>query len=139
MLGRDNRPAPFIRRIFVRGLTPETHGNAIGIGMADITTTQLAREMNGRITSINCLTALTPQGAKIPIQCDTDREAIDQMIESLAMPDTRAARVVRIADTLTLVEMEISEALWKETPPAAQLTAVSEVREMSFDASGNLG
>jgi hypothetical protein len=138
MLGRDDRPAPFIRRIFVRGLTPETHGNAIGIGMADVTTTQLARELDGRITSINCLTALTPQGAKIPIQCDTDREAIDLMLESLAIPDTTAARVVRIADTLTLAEMDISESLWKEPGSNAKLTALGEATGMRFSAQGNL-
>jgi hypothetical protein len=138
MLGRDDRPAPFIRRIYVRGLTPETHGNAIGIGMADVTTTELARETDARITSINCLTALTPQGAKIPIQCDTDREAIDLMLESLAIPDTSAARVVRIADTLTLAEMEVSEPLWKEAGSKAKLSVVSDACEMAFDASGNL-
>ncbi|HEY3899874.1 MAG TPA: lactate racemase domain-containing protein [Chthoniobacter sp.] len=138
MLGREDRPAPFIRRIFVRGLTPETHGNAIGIGMADVTTTRLARELDGRITSINCLTALTPQGAKIPIQCETDREAIGLMLESLAIPDTTAARVVRIADTLTLAEMEISESLWKEAGSMAKLSVAGDAAEMAFDASGNL-
>ena len=61
MLAREDRPAPFIRRIFVRGLTPETHGNAIGIGMADFTTTRLVREMDERKTFINSLTAMTPQ------------------------------------------------------------------------------
>src|SRR5207253_277749 len=29
-LGPDNQASPLIRRIFVRDLTPETHGNAIG-------------------------------------------------------------------------------------------------------------
>jgi hypothetical protein len=138
MLGRDNRPAPFIRRIYVRGLTPETHGNAIGIGMADVTTTRLARELDGRITGVNCLTALTPQGAKVPIQCETDREAIELMLESLAMPDTGVSRVVRIADTLTLAEMDISEALWNEAGSSARLSAIGPTQEMAFDASGNL-
>ena len=31
---------------FVRGLTPETHGNGIGIGFADVTTTRLVRELD---------------------------------------------------------------------------------------------
>ena len=34
---------PSIRRIFVRDLDPETYGNAIGIGMADVTTDRLVR------------------------------------------------------------------------------------------------
>ena len=135
---RGDRPAPFIRRIFVRGLTPETHGNAIGIGMADATTARLVREMDMRVTQINSLTALTPQSAKLPISFDTDREAIERMLASLPLPDSRTAKIVRIADTLSLAEMEISESLWDEVRARPQLTALGEPREISFDAAGNL-
>jgi hypothetical protein len=137
-LGREGRPAPFIRRLFVRGLTPETHGNAIGIGMADITTTRLVREMDARVTAINCLTALTPQGAKIPIHCESDREAIELMLASLGLADVHEARVARIADTLTLAELEVSEALWRDARGHPLLAALGEPRAMSFDAAGNL-
>ena len=137
-LMREDRPAPFIRRIFARDLTPETHGNAIGIGLADLTTTRLVRAMDHRATSINALTALTPQSAKIPIHFDTDREAIALALASLAIPDTRAARIVRIADTLTLSEMLISEPLWTEVSPRANLTATGEPHEMPFDGENNL-
>ena len=44
--GSEDNPwpgLPSIRRIFVRGLTPESYGNAIGIGMADVTTDRLVR------------------------------------------------------------------------------------------------
>ncbi|MDB6153919.1 MAG: hypothetical protein JWL90_2372 [Chthoniobacteraceae bacterium] len=135
MLGRDDRPAPFIRRIFVRGLTAETHGNAVGIGMADIITTRLVREMNSRITFLNALTALTPQSAKVPIHCETDREAIGLMLDTLG---TASPRIVRIADTLSLVEMELSEALWDEMASRPELTAIGKAHDMSFDADGNL-
>ncbi|MGB8166947.1 MAG: lactate racemase domain-containing protein [Chthoniobacteraceae bacterium] len=135
---RGDRPAPFIRRIFVRGLTPETHGNAIGIGMADATTARLVREMDPRVTSINSLTALTPQSAKIPIAFDTDREAIERVLASLPLPDWSSARIVHIADTLSLAEMEVSTALWGETSARPELTALSEPHELAFDTDGNL-
>src|SRR5216117_1464302 len=109
-LGSDNRASPMIRRIFVRDLTPETHGNAIGIGFADLTTTRLVNAMDKQVTYINALTSLTPHGAKIPIHFDADRECIAQALASLAIPDTRQAKVIRIADTLSLVNLEVSEA-----------------------------
>ena len=137
-LRRDGRPAPFIRRIFVRDLTEETHGNALGIGLADLTTTRLARATDGRITGINALTALTPQNAKMPIAFDTDREAIDRALASLPLPSLSAARIVRISDTLSLVEMEVSAPLWDEVKSRPALTAISEPRELSFDADGDL-
>jgi hypothetical protein len=94
--------------------------------------------MDHRVTGINALTALTPQCAKIPIHFDTDREAIAMTLASLALPDPRAARIVRITDTLTLSEMEISEPLWSAVSTRADLTAMSELREMQFDAENNL-
>ncbi|MSU66115.1 MAG: DUF2088 domain-containing protein [Opitutus sp.] len=137
-LRRDGRPAPFIRRIFVRDLTPETHGNAIGIGLADLTTTRLFRAMDPRISFVNALTALTPQSAKLPIYFDSDREAIERALASLPLPDPAAARIVRIADTLSLTEMEISEKLWAETKLRPEITALGEPHVVEFDAEGNL-
>ena len=135
---RDGRPSPFIRRIFVRDLTEETHGNAIGIGLADFTTTRLVRATDARITSINALTALSPQNAKIPITFDTDREAIERALASLPLADATAARIVRIADTLSLAEIEISESLWAEVKSSPALTALGEAHPPRFDAEGNL-
>ena len=137
-LRREGRPAPFIRRIFVRDLTPETHGNAIGIGFADVTTTRLIRAMDTRATNINALTSLTPNSAKIPIAFDSDREAIERSLASVPLAGPGAARIVRIADTLSLAEMEISESLWHEVKTPGALAALGEPRELQFDSAGNL-
>ena len=136
-LAREGRSAPFIRRIFVRDLTPETHGNGIGIGMADVATTRLVKAIDLKITYTNALTALTPQGAKIPIYFDTDRECIERALGSLAIEDTTAARVVRISDTLNLQRMEISDTL----EPEARKNGVvieSAFEAMRFNDAGNL-
>jgi hypothetical protein len=137
-LMREGRPAPFIRRIFVRDLTPETHGNAIGIGLADVTTTRLIRATDVRVTGINALTSLTPHSAKLPIAFDTDREAIERTLASVPLPDVSSARIVRIADTLSLAEFDISEALWSGQTAGAMLTALGPPRPFVFDPVGNL-
>src|SRR5205807_6752687 len=124
-------------RIFVRDLTPETHGNAIGIGLADITTSRLVRAMDRRVTSLNALTAMTPQCAKIPICFDTDKEAVETALGSLAISDTRQARVVRIRDTLSLENMEISEALEPDMKTVVHLTATGPLQQMSFTPEEN--
>ena len=135
-LARQGRSAPFIRRIFVRELTPETHGNAIGIGMADITTARLVKAIDLPITYTNALTALTPQGAKIPIYFETDRECIQRALASLAIEDVSAARLVRISDTVNLQTMEISQSLAPEMREG--LSVESAFEAMRFDAAGNL-
>ena len=137
-LVQEDRSAPFIRRVFVRDLTPESHGNGIGIGLADVTTTRLVRAMDMRITGINALTSLTPNTAKIPIYFDTDREALERTLESLGLEDPRQARLVRIADTLSLAEMDVSESLWASARPNAQLTPLGAPRDLAFDSAENL-
>jgi len=135
---RGDHSAPFIRRIFIRGLTPETHGNGIGIGMADATLTRLVREMDFTKTNINALTSLTPHSAKIPITFDSDREAIERMLMSLPLNDELDARIVRIADSLSVAEMDVSACLWKLIEHSTNITALNELKEIHFNDEGNL-
>jgi Lactate racemase N-terminal domain len=137
-LGQKNLPPPRIKRIFVRDLTPETRGNAIGIGFADLTTTRLVEAMDRRVTYINALTSLTPNGAKIPIHFDTDREALARGLGSLGLPDPSRARVVRAQDTLSLERLEVSEAYVSEMADRADLELLGPPRPMRFDADANL-
>src|SRR3984893_5747024 len=58
---------PRVYRIFVRDLTPATNGNALGIGLADFTTTRAVQQIDRAASYTNSLTALTPSTTKIPI------------------------------------------------------------------------
>lgn len=129
---------PVIRRIFVRGLTPETHGNAVGIGLADFTTTRLVRSMNQSVTALNALTALSLNSAKIPIHFETDREAIQRALDSLALADVTRAKVVRIQDTLSLERLEASEAFQEALEQRSDLELVGGANSWDFDADDNL-
>ncbi|HVR35361.1 MAG TPA: hypothetical protein VMS21_05865, partial [Methylomirabilota bacterium] len=138
LLKNEAGQRPFIRRIFVRDLTPETHGNAIGIGMADLTTTRLVKAIDHQVLNMNALTSLTPQNAKIPIHFDTDREAIEAALRSLALPDPAKARVVRIANTLSLEHLQVSGAIFNEMQALEGTHHTGEPLEMRFDSNGNL-
>jgi hypothetical protein len=131
----DRSTSPVIRRIFVRELTPETHGNAIGIGSADFTTDRLAAGIDQRVTAINALTALTVQSGKVPIHFATDWEAIDRALDTLALQDRNLAKVMRIRDTLSLETLEISENFLKS---GNGLELVGAPAPMAFGADGNL-
>ena len=129
---------PYIRRILVRDLTDESHGNAIGIGLADMTTSRLVKRMDHQFTYVNALTAVQPQVAKIPIYFDTDREALAQAIASLAITDGRAPMIVRIADTLAVAHFEASEAMLPLIQAKPQLKVLSAAKGMDFGTDGNL-
>ena len=129
---------PFIWRIFVRGLTPETHGNAIGIGMAEATTSRLIAEVDAEAMRTNVITARSVQCAKLPMDFATDAEAIQAMLASLPDSSPAKARVVRIRDTLTLDQFEISGALLEAASEIPALEPLGQAAPMAFGSDGNL-
>jgi hypothetical protein len=128
---------PTMRHIFVRGLTRHTHGNATGIGLADFTTLRLVKSMNYRATVVNCLTAGYPEGATLPVHFETDREVIDAALKINGTRSPTEARVIHIANTLRIEEVEISEACLDE-PRATEFTEMVAARPLAFDGQGNL-
>lgn len=128
----DRNAPPRIGRIFVRDLTAETHGNAIGIGLADFTTTRLVKAADWPVTWINALTSMTPGSAKVPIHFETDREAIAAALQSLALDDLSKAKIVRITDTLSLETMEVSEACLQQLAGKANIEQRCEPVKMEF-------
>ena len=86
-----------------------SHGNAIGIGMADFTTKRLVQSIDAAATSMNALTALSINSFKIPMAFENDREAISRILETVPLVNGRAHHVVRIQDTLNLEKVEVSE------------------------------
>lgn len=129
---------PRIRRIFVRDLSVESHGNATGIGMADFTTDRLVAAMDREVTYTNALTALSLQGSKIPIAFSTDRRAVAAALSSLGLDDTRQARVVRIHDTLSLDRLQVSEACLPALSGKSRLEVLGKPEGMRFGPDGNL-
>ncbi len=129
--------APVMRHIFVRGLTERTHGNATGIGLADFTTTRLVKAMDYRATVINCLTAGYPDGAFLPVQFETDREAVDAALAVIGRRDPHEARILHIRNTLELGEVEVSEPCLGE-PAWSEFTALTPPAPPRFDSAGDL-
>jgi hypothetical protein len=129
---------PQMRFIFVRGLSAHTHGNAAGIGFADFTTTRLVRSMNYRDTVINCLTSGYPDGANLPVHLDSDREVLDAALAILGTRKAEDSRIMRIRNTLSLEEIEVSEPCLAGPRGPVPFSLVGEAHPVSFDAAGNL-
>jgi hypothetical protein len=130
--------APRILRIFVRDLTEETHGNAIGIGFADFATDRLVAKIDTKATWTNVLTSMAPHEARVPIHFPTDREAIETALSTCGATPTDLMRVVRIRDTEHVDPMLVSESLFEELSGRDDVEPLAPPAEMSFDADGNL-
>ncbi len=126
------------RRILVRSLTEKTKGNACGIGIAEFTTERCAQQVDPVKTAINCITALHPEGAMIPITLPTDREAVEAALKTVGLVEPKNARVVHIADTLHLATVRVSEACLSEVCNMPGRSVEGDVYEFPFDAAGTL-
>ena len=129
---------PHIRMLFVREITPEADGNAIGVGFADMTTSRLVKKINYAAMYMNAITSGVPDAAKVPMEFDTDREAIETALGMIGLTLPEQARVVRIKNTLDLTEIDCSEALLAEVKAHKRLSPVTEPGPISFGADGNL-
>jgi len=129
---------PHIRMLFVREITPEADGNAIGVGFADMTTSRLVKKINYAAMYMNAITSGVPDAAKVPMAFDTDREAIETALGMIGLTPPEQARVVRIKNTLDLTEIDCSEALLAEVKAHRRLRPAAEPGPISFGADGNL-
>ena len=130
-------PSPRISRIAVLDLTEESHGNAIGIGLADFTTKKLVNKINYNATYINCITSLTPEKAKIPITCDNDRDAINNALLTSGT-NPQEAELVWIKNTLDLDVFYISVSLLEKIKGNPSIEILSEILDLPFDEHNNL-
>ncbi|MCX6022424.1 MAG: lactate racemase domain-containing protein [Chloroflexi bacterium] len=124
-----------IRRITALDLTEGSHGNAIGVGMADIITDALKDKIDYEAMYTNALTSDFLWGIKVPVSTPTEREALALTLRPFP-PMT--ARVALIRDTAHLDMLWVSEALLAEARQREGLEVVGEPRELRFGADGRL-
>jgi len=140
--GEGGPDLPRIDKIVVRGITEESDGNAIGIGLADYITEHAFRQIDLHKTYVNSLTAGWPEIARIPVIFPNDRDAIFAALQMSTRGDTKKARLVRIRNTLSLGTLDISETLAEEVGAERmlqeKLEIVSTSRSMRFDKKGTL-
>lgn len=126
------------KRIFVRGLTEETHGNACGIGLAEFTNDRTVDQVDLRITKINALTGGHPTAAMLPVSFATDKDVVAAALATVGLIEPAEARVVHITNTLHVAEVLVSEAYLPQLESRDDLEIIEGPFDMEFDGEGNL-
>lgn len=130
---------PLVKKIAILGLTPETHGNATGLGLADVITMRLYRDIDIAKTYANVITSTYLDGAGIPIIMNTDQEAIQLAVKTVVRVKPQDTKIVRVANTLEIMDIHVSEPLLpfvKANPSMFEI--VGELEAFKFDAKGTL-
>ncbi len=140
--GESEPLAPEIKRIVVLDLTEQSHGNAVGLGLADVTTQRVISQIDYQATFCNVLTAGHTETGRTPIFLPNDRAAIRMALQTSVPINSSAARVLRIKNTLQLGTFWVSESLKTEIEQHPdlydRLLIQGDLHELQFDILGNL-
>jgi hypothetical protein len=129
---------PKVKRICFRGLTPESYGNALGMGIGEFCRSRLLRDVDFRSTRLNALTSGHVAAAMRPLDYETDREMLEAALGTIGLAGPRDAKLLWIANTLDLAEVECAACWLDEARGRSDLTILSEPRDLPFDRQGNL-
>jgi len=129
---------PIIKRVAILDITDASHGNGNGLGMADYTTRRAYEKFDFAQTYPNSLTSTAPITVKIPMVLKQDKQAIQAAIKCSNRLNKENVTLVRIKNTLTLGEIEVSTSLGDYVKAHPQLEIISEPYALAFDEQGNL-
>ncbi|MFW5905827.1 MAG: DUF362 domain-containing protein [archaeon] len=130
--GEEEPTTPDITRIYVRSLTEEAHGNAVGIGLADFVHQRAAEDIELTDTYVNTITAGCPERARIPMIVQDDRLALQLLAGTTGVRDPQDLRIVRIQNTMEVDDIEVSTSVAEELKDDPTAT-VGEPKPIVFD------
>ncbi len=130
--------APKITRICALDLSPESHGNGTGCGIADLATTRLLRSIDPIPFRMNNLTACFLRRSQIPFDFPSDRECLEMGLITCWQPDLSRVRLALIPNTLEVAELWVSAPLLAEAKTRQHLQVKGDLQPLPFDASGTL-
>jgi hypothetical protein len=128
---------PKVRSLLVNDLTPESHGNATGMGLADVITQKFFHKIDFPITYKNIITSSFLERGKLPVTSQTARDGFAIALRSCGFLPLNSERIIRIRNTLALSEIYISKAVIKALSGRKDVTIFDEPVEL-FDAAGEL-
>jgi antitoxin (DNA-binding transcriptional repressor) of toxin-antitoxin stability system len=137
--GQEENPTPQITAIAVLDVSPESHGNAAGIGMADVTTRRLVEKIDFHAFYLNGITSGTfgLRRSSIPFVMQDDYTTVSLALHAAAASHPDRPRLVRIHNTLEVGTLLISGALVAEAQERG-VQVLREVGPLSFADDGSI-
>ncbi|KZN24031.1 hypothetical protein A4G99_06045 [Haladaptatus sp. R4] len=128
--------SPEIRRIYVRTITAASHGNGLGVGLADFVYEDLVERLDLVDTYLNTVTSGEPSRAHIPIVSPSDRTTLLLAYSMTGVRDPKDLRIGYIRNTLEPDELYVSEPVADELRERDD-TRVGDLRPLAFDDDGD--
>ena len=126
------------QRVAVLDLSPESHGNALGMGNADTMTLRLFDKTDFLAMYPNVLTNTVFKTIKMPMVLKNDKMAIQAAVKTCNDFDPENPRIVIIKNTLNVEEIYLSEAYWADVDGISGMEKETELAPLPFDEAGNM-
>lgn len=127
---------PDYRLLVVLDLTPQSYGNALGIGLADLTTRRLIEKTDLETTYINAMTSGNIRSVRLPLALENDREVLAAALRQV--PRLNRVRMVRITNTSRLETFWATEAVLPELLRLEGIKVDNTPLMLEFDEEGSL-
>ncbi|MDR2088707.1 MAG: DUF362 domain-containing protein [Clostridiales Family XIII bacterium] len=124
------------QRIAILDISPGTR-NPLGVSGAHVTTRRLYEKADLDQMYINCITSRILEGARMPLVVANDREALQICLKTCPTYGAEGPTVIRIADTLHLSRISVSENLLGTAAQIPELEIVAGASDIRFDEQGN--
>lgn len=121
VLKQFSLPVPEIKRMVLLGVTPESHGNAIGIGLFDVTVREVFERLDYEAMYANAIACRCIEDCRVPLAAADAEEAVRVAIKCIRGVRTEDLRIVRIKNTLELEYIEVSEAVLEDIKDDARI------------------
>jgi len=136
--GIPNPSTPFIHKIGVFSLTPASHGNGQGIGVADYIPLSLTRQINLYDMYMNSITATVIEKVRIPIVLPDELSVIKACIATCWEAEEEKVRLCIIRSTLHLDDILVSTSLVKDIEGKKNAKVISSTKTLRFSHEGKL-
>lgn len=138
VFGEEELEKPLINKIVVLRLSENSYGNALGVGLADITTKALVDKIDFDATYANTIPTTYLDRSKIPVTMENDREAIKTAMMTIGSVPLDKIKLAIIPNTLHLEEIYATKAAIEAIGDKSQISILDDGHPMIFDDSGSL-
>lgn len=128
---------PAVKSIIIADITKESHGNAIGVGLADVIPRRLFNKIDFPSTYTNGITSSFYERIKIPVIAETDLEAFNIALRGCGYIKKGEEKVVRIKNTLHLEELYVSDAVLEIIKDSDKIEILKKDTELFRDLDFN--
>ncbi|MDF2616827.1 MAG: hypothetical protein K0Q47_1482 [Sedimentibacter sp.] len=137
IMGETEPLKPVIKKVAVLRLASNSYGNALGIGLADVTTKNLVNSIDIDATYENIISTTFLERGKIPLTMSNDEQAINVAVSTVGDVNEKTIKMAVIKNTLDLQEVYLSEAALKDIH-GSKVEIIKRNINLSFDENGNL-